>query len=429
MSSRNPENSPSISCYSAKIREFISHINTTPAGIPLVSSLFETAKQHSSSEYLAYINSDIILRTDFIDTLASVLQSEIKQDFLLTARRINIPLNTPLVNQSQHWRSDLDSIVDQSGSWDGPNAVDLFLFNRTLFDCIPDFAIGRMQWDNWLIWKARESNALVIDASQDFALLHPIHGYAGHARGWQDITQGDEAGMNRNLAQGHILGLEQGCTHLLKQRELVENNAENQRTLATHCTPSPEKEFTAYLRQQSVQPGSTPSEAETEPDKAIDVFRTLLWRNERYLPQDISTVTDHVEFSRAIESAVKHLEEGRISSAMDTIQDTLAATFLDRIRQSQATCRPIIIWGTGQMAERLVIFLKRNHIEITGFADSNADKAGRLFMSLPVTGSPIDQVSKKPGDRPFVIIGSMFVNEIQQALHNQGLQYNTDYCY
>jgi hypothetical protein len=51
---------------------------------------------------------------------------------------------------------------------------------------IPEMVIGRMYWDQWLVWKAREMRA---DASQAVMAVHKNHdGYhpAGKAGVWTD---------------------------------------------------------------------------------------------------------------------------------------------------------------------------------------------------------------------------------------------------
>ena len=40
---------------------------------------------------------------------------------------------------------------------------------------MPDFSVGRVGWDNWLIYSARRRNFLVIDATSVASVLHQNH--------------------------------------------------------------------------------------------------------------------------------------------------------------------------------------------------------------------------------------------------------------
>ncbi len=401
-------------------------VAVTQSGIPLLSSLFELAKQHTDTPYLAYINSDIVLLDDLKKTLDSLNQQR-PQDasFLLTAKRINIPLATLLVGKQPDWRQKIQQIREQSGSWDAANAIDLFVFNRDLFDNIPDFAIGRMHWDNWLLWKARQQGAMIIDASLDLSLLHPIHGYTNNAEGWQDTTQGHDATINRTLANGHMLDLEKGCSHLLKDGKLVKPGDKEKLELSLHCRANPAKEFIAYLIQLT---DSQPLPAEKTCD-ALDVFRTLLARNQRYLPQQKTEPIDTETFMELLKKARNSLFNGDEVETMDLIQNVLAANLLRTLKQQTAIVRPIVIWGTGELAKRLFFFLQRNAIEVTGFADNDSDKSGKKFLALPVFGNSVEQMKTTLDQSPFIVIGSMFINEIEQGLVKQQLMPDQDYCY
>src|SRR5215831_18095870 len=63
-------------------------------GTPLISALFQTAEQLSHHKILCYINSDIILMSDFIRCIQRV--AERKRRFLLVAHRSNLDVNAPI---------------------------------------------------------------------------------------------------------------------------------------------------------------------------------------------------------------------------------------------------------------------------------------------------------------------------------------------
>ena len=41
-----------------------------------------------------------------------------------------------------------------------------------MFKHIPDFAVGRMGYDNWLIWYARRKLIPVVDLSKQLKVIH-----------------------------------------------------------------------------------------------------------------------------------------------------------------------------------------------------------------------------------------------------------------
>jgi hypothetical protein len=71
-------------------------------------------------------------------------------------------------------------------------------------------------WDNWLIWRARASGAMVVDATGVIWALHQNHGYNHHPDGWKGVWKGPETEINERLAGGllHYFTIED-ATHRL----------------------------------------------------------------------------------------------------------------------------------------------------------------------------------------------------------------------
>ena len=73
--------------------------------------------------------------------------------------------------------------------------------HRDLFgSSIPPFVVGRVHWDHWLVWKARECKHPVIDVSPVVIAVHQNHDYGYHPQGRQGVWHGIEAGQNHQLA-------------------------------------------------------------------------------------------------------------------------------------------------------------------------------------------------------------------------------------
>jgi hypothetical protein len=62
-----------------------------------------------------------------------------------------------------------------SGDW-----IDYFVFRKGLYKELPDLVIGRVFWDQWLVWKARASGAALLDATDAVTAIHQNHDYGYH---------------------------------------------------------------------------------------------------------------------------------------------------------------------------------------------------------------------------------------------------------
>ncbi|MEM7680344.1 MAG: hypothetical protein AAF288_00150 [Planctomycetota bacterium] len=176
-------------------------------GTPTVSGLFSTAKQQARSPTLAYVNADILLGPDFLSAITEVARR--KKRFLAIGERIDLPVDRSEDFTPQQALATWARLSDQAGDQGqpcGPTAIDYFVYPRTLFERLPDFAIGRTAWDNWLVYHARRLRAPVIDLSERVCAIHQAHRYEhGHearASGHRWVWNGPEARFNLKLAGG-----------------------------------------------------------------------------------------------------------------------------------------------------------------------------------------------------------------------------------
>lgn len=158
-------------------------------GTPLVSGLFRTAKEHCRGSVLVFLNADIILPPRFVEALWRSAQGF--GHFLLVGRRIDLEITEPLAFEDG-WYEKLERRASLEGRRRGDLCIDYFAFSKDLFSSIPPFAIGRTRYDNWLIWRAAEEGAVVIDASPFVQVMHQNHDY-GHTGGLIKAWEGIEA--------------------------------------------------------------------------------------------------------------------------------------------------------------------------------------------------------------------------------------------
>ncbi len=167
-------------------------------GTPLVSSIFALARQVSTAPLLAYVNGDIILLPDIISAARYLLA--LSNRFLLISQRWDLEVKE-LLDFSADGEMRLRSLLQQHGRLHPPAGSDLFLFRKQDFDPIPDFAIGRAGWDNWMIYTACQSGISVIDGTPAITVIHQDHDYS-HLPGGKPHYDLEESEQNLNLAGG-----------------------------------------------------------------------------------------------------------------------------------------------------------------------------------------------------------------------------------
>ena len=181
----------------------VPHLERNEQGTPLVSDIFAQAQARASHGVLAYVNADIILTSDFTPALAQV---EAKfERFLLIGQRWDLDLERPINFGAAQWEDALRESVGQMGSLHEVTGIDYFVFTKGLYEEIPPFALGRVAWDNWLVWKPLEDGHAVVDATEVILAVHQNHDY-GHVEGGKtEVWHGPEARANRELAGSRVL--------------------------------------------------------------------------------------------------------------------------------------------------------------------------------------------------------------------------------
>jgi len=189
-------------------------------GTPLLNDIFEKAQQMATHDLLCYVNSDIILMSDFAQVVHWISGKYKNENFLMTGQRWNIQLSTPLDYQDCDWENHLRGIVKRANQLFRMDAIDYFVFLRGMYREVPPFALGRFSWDNWLIWKAKSMKVPILDVTPMVMVVHQDH-HCTHPGGWESLYNGLEAKRNLRLAgdgSEHATILE--STHILTPRGL-----------------------------------------------------------------------------------------------------------------------------------------------------------------------------------------------------------------
>jgi hypothetical protein len=178
--------------------QHLTWVASNPLGTPLVSSIFAIARQMSPSPLLAYVNADILLTPQFIEVSRQIYNQEKK--FLIVGQRHDLDLQNELEFKSG-WDKDLLKNLQRHGRLHPPAGSDYFVFPRTCFTNIPNFAVGRAGWDNWMIYYARTQQYHVINATSSLIVIHQDHDYS-HLPNGQPHYRLPETSENIRLAGG-----------------------------------------------------------------------------------------------------------------------------------------------------------------------------------------------------------------------------------
>lgn len=174
------------------------NVVTNEKGTPLIGSIFDLGRSVNESPYLAYANGDILFLPDLIQSVRRLAQAE--RPFLAVGQRFDLDVTQPL-DFDGDWADDLRQRVMDQGKLHGQTGSDYFIYPRDCFKSIPDFAVGRAGWDNWMLYRARWMNWALVDATPSVTVVHQNHDYSHLPGGLKHFFQ-PETDENVKLAGG-----------------------------------------------------------------------------------------------------------------------------------------------------------------------------------------------------------------------------------
>ena len=141
------------------------------AKVPVLRHMFLKAREKYTTPFYCYTNGDILFDDGLIKTLKVLkpVTSKMKQ-VLIVGRRTNYKVSPGQVIDS------FDDIKASSkkGQLFGTNAQDYFISTSRGYpwETIPDFVVGRVGYDNWLVVTAIVKKMVVIDTTKTVIALH-----------------------------------------------------------------------------------------------------------------------------------------------------------------------------------------------------------------------------------------------------------------
>jgi hypothetical protein len=199
-------------------------------GPKVLRSFFDVAQQMARHEVVCYVNCDIVLTQDFTDAVARVRPLK---EFLMIGRRWDTDVAEPIEFCRLDWQDVLRARARAQGRQRSGDWIDYFAFPKGFYlRKLPELVIGRVYWDQWLVWKARDAGAAIIDASEAVMAIHQNHDYGYHPAGKTGVWTDEFSQRNYRLAGGrwHLKTIDD-ATHLLARNGLRANSKRTRRAV------------------------------------------------------------------------------------------------------------------------------------------------------------------------------------------------------
>ena len=183
------------------------------SGVPILRSMFHHVKNLTFTNktlFYGYANADILFDRSLLASLEA-LKREHERDGLKNMFVIGRRINYRLRRDQELFNLASVSQSARSGALFTEYAQDYFITTHSGFDwdSIPDFVVGRVGYDNWLVATAFKRNMTVIDVTATLTALHQT-GADGISAGWHLKLNNRSIFENYRLAGD--LNFATGCT-------------------------------------------------------------------------------------------------------------------------------------------------------------------------------------------------------------------------
>lgn len=167
-------------------------VATTERGTPLLSDMFLRGQELANTPVVCWSNADVMYTSELLAAAGTIVATP--EPLYVVGRRIDIDQDQLMAFEND-WEGALVDKADTAGERKPANWIDWFMFPSGLFTELPEFAIGRPGYDPWLIWRAADLGATVVDASDFVRAIHQRHDYS-HVGSRKVAFGGPEAKAN-----------------------------------------------------------------------------------------------------------------------------------------------------------------------------------------------------------------------------------------
>jgi hypothetical protein len=180
--------------------KFVPRLQGNVYGMPYLSSAIRAAESGASSEFLCFVNCDIILFPELVGAFERI-RRELDR-FLLVGECMNLDVRSPIDFSDSAWAEHWQREAMVTGKRRGANA-DYFIFRRGMYRDVPPLIHGRAFYDNWILYETRRLRLPVVDVTPVMRTIHQNHFYA-HVPGETLAShKGEEAHENLRLMGGY----------------------------------------------------------------------------------------------------------------------------------------------------------------------------------------------------------------------------------
>jgi len=169
-------------------------VNKNEYGTPLLNSAFELVQQKATNDILMYINTDIILFQDIIETIMNIDISS----YIISGRRWNLDIKKEINFECNDWFTNLNIKMRREAIQHNLSGKDYFIFPKGKVNMLP-FAVGRPGWDDWLLYHMRVQKIPIIDGTGSITVIHQNHDYSHSIFGKKTRVSGPEWEKNNSI--------------------------------------------------------------------------------------------------------------------------------------------------------------------------------------------------------------------------------------
>jgi len=171
---------------------------------PILPSIFKEGFKHvTDKDIIIYINSDIIIGSQFIECMKNC-EDFVKNNkkYLMIGQRFDINNVDEINFELENWEEKLYKYSFAHGSMHGPCGIDYFIFSKSTFnlETMHPFAIGKFHWDRWLMGKCILNNIPTVNITDDNLVIHQNGSYIQNnvKKNALDVVTSFEAKRNCN---------------------------------------------------------------------------------------------------------------------------------------------------------------------------------------------------------------------------------------
>lgn len=187
-------------------------------GTPLVGDLMINAQRMAQTDFVAWVNTDIILLQDFMEAIKQV-ERQLRQ-FLLIGAKWRLYGEPPEIDFTRDdWQRHVRKLCKHGGERQPRSGSNYQVFTNGLFRGhlykrlddrpshkedfpveYPPIAWGRIRMDTWLVWQCLRREIPVIDATDAILAVHQDHRHIGKRVIPQD-SGSEEIGLQDKLTE------------------------------------------------------------------------------------------------------------------------------------------------------------------------------------------------------------------------------------